>query len=78
MHQQRAACNSHHGYQLINWQRTLGPTVCMSNVKHTHAAQIHRVNIRRLKQLMRSGDMMLPSVSTCSFALDELSTRGLL
>ena len=41
-------------------------------------AQVHQVSVRRLRQLMRSGDMMLPSVSTCSFALDELSSRGLL
>lgn len=41
-----------------------------------HPAQVLRVSIPELRRIMRSGDMMLPSVVTCYWALDELAHRG--
>ena len=40
--------------------------------------QIMQVDIPTLRKLARSGEMLLPSVAVCSWALDELAERGLL
>ncbi|GAB4819899.1 hypothetical protein N2152v2_006945 [Parachlorella kessleri] len=40
--------------------------------------EVLRVGIPELRRLMRSGDMMLPSVATCFWALDELAQLGYL
>lgn len=34
--------------------------------------EIHRVTVEQLRNIMVSGDMMLPSVTTCYLALDRL------
>lgn len=44
----------------------------------TDDLQVHRVTISQLKRILRSRQMMLPSVCTCYYALDELAERGLL
>ena len=41
-------------------------------------SQVHRVTIPQLRRILRSRQMMLPSVCTCYYALDELAERGLL
>lgn len=38
--------------------------------------ETHRVGIMTLKSLMFSGNMMLPSVVTCSMALSRLEAMG--
>lgn len=40
--------------------------------------EIHRVSLEALHGLLRSGDMLLPSIATCYLALDRLQQRGLL
>lgn len=40
--------------------------------------EVHRIGIAQLRQLMVSGDMLLPSVSTCFMALDHLAGMQLL
>ena len=40
--------------------------------------EIHRVDIAELQRLMVSGDMLLPSMSTCFMSLQRLASLGLL
>ncbi|GFR46294.1 hypothetical protein Agub_g7850 [Astrephomene gubernaculifera] len=43
-----------------------------------HTIEVSRVTIPDLKQLIRNGELMLPSVYTTLLALDELQRRGLI
>jgi hypothetical protein len=45
---------------------------------HARPPQVHRVTVPQLRRILRSRQMMLPSVCTCYYALDELAERGLL
>jgi hypothetical protein len=40
--------------------------------------QIQRVDMEELRRIMRRGEMLLPALSTCHLALEELRLRGLL
>ena len=40
--------------------------------------EVHRVSIRQLRGIMTSGEMLLPSVTTCYMALERLHEMGLL
>jgi len=40
--------------------------------------EIEKVSISELKNIMSSGQMMLPSITTCFFALDKLKEMGYL
>ncbi len=40
--------------------------------------QVVRVGLPELRRLMLSGDMLLPSVTTCFLALERLQQQGLL
>ena len=40
--------------------------------------QVLQVELSELRRIMRSGQMLLPALSTCHMALDELTQRGLL
>lgn len=40
--------------------------------------QIQRVSVTELRAILRRGEMLLPAMSTCYLALEELSSRGLL
>ena len=40
--------------------------------------QVKRISIPALKEVLRSGNMLLPSVTTSYFAMEELQKRGLL
>lgn len=42
------------------------------------ALQVVRVGLPELRRLMLSGDMLLPSVTTCFLALERLQEQGLL
>ena len=51
---------------------------CRFQVCCACVSQVHRVTIPQLRRILRSRQMMLPSVCTCYYALDELAERGLL
>lgn len=38
--------------------------------------QVHRLGMPDLRQAMRSGNMLLPSVTTAYLAIEELQQRG--
>ena len=38
--------------------------------------QIHRMSMADLRKVMRDGNMLLPSITTCFLAIAELQTRG--
>ena len=38
--------------------------------------EVHRLSIPELRKLLRTGDVMLPTISTCYMALDMLQERG--
>lgn len=40
--------------------------------------QVHRLDIPELRQAMRSGNMLLPSVTTAYLAIEDLQQRGYL
>ena len=40
------------------------------------AAQVVRVSVPELRIIMRSGEMLLPSLSTCYLALEALEALG--
>lgn len=40
--------------------------------------QVHRVALKELRRIIRSGAMMVPSIAACHLALDELQLRGLI
>ena len=42
------------------------------------ALQVNRLSIPDLREAMRSGNMLLPSVTTAYLALEELQKRGYL
>ena len=37
---------------------------------------MHRLSVPELRQLLRSGDVMLPTISTCYMALETLQEMG--
>ena len=40
--------------------------------------EVHKVSIRELRAIMVSGSMLLPSITTCFLALEQLQEQGLL
>lgn len=40
--------------------------------------EVHRVSIAELQEIMHSGDMLLPSITTCFLALSRLQQQGLI
>ena len=40
--------------------------------------EVHRVSIDQLRQLVSSGNMLLPSMATCFLALERLQAMNLL
>eukprot|EP00208_Stichococcus_sp_RCC1054_P007188 CAMPEP_0206141878 /NCGR_PEP_ID=MMETSP1473-20131121/14512_1 /ASSEMBLY_ACC=CAM_ASM_001109 /TAXON_ID=1461547 /ORGANISM="Stichococcus sp, Strain RCC1054" /LENGTH=269 /DNA_ID=CAMNT_0053536617 /DNA_START=306 /DNA_END=1115 /DNA_ORIENTATION=+ len=40
--------------------------------------EVHRVTLKELRRIIRSGAMMVPSIAACHLALDELQLRGLI
>ena len=78
-------CGWHAGHHVTpTWPMSKAATGCRDghaphvSVCHAGALQVHRVTIPRLRRILRSRQMMLPSVCTCYYALDELTERGLL
>ena len=40
--------------------------------------EVHTVGLPQLREIMHSGDMLLPSMTTCFLALAQLQQEGLL
>ena len=40
--------------------------------------EVHRLDLQELRQLIASGNMLLPSVCTCFMALEHLASLGLI
>ena len=56
-----------HGTDLPQEDASPGPR------DHEEYIEVHRVDIAQLRQLMTSGDMLLPSLATCFLALERLA-----
>lgn len=77
----------HEGLYEVKWCRNqFTPYLCVSPEEDLNPLprdreeriEILRVGVGELRSIMRSGEMMLPSLTTSFLALDELRIRGLL
>jgi hypothetical protein len=77
----------HLGLWEVKWCRNrFTPFLCLDPEAHPdppardveERIEILRVRVKELREIMLSGDMMLPSLTTCYLAFDELGKRGLI
>ena len=54
----------------------LGYDLCAALRLFKSCLQIRRMSIASLREVMRSGNMLLPSVTTAFMAIEELQRRG--
>jgi len=76
----------HPGIAEVKWcANRFSPYLCINPQEDTapgkrdleELIEVHRVPLRRLRAIMTSGEMLLPSVSTCYMALEKLRELGL-